>query len=179
MLERVIDLYIKIYYGRTRKPGFKKSAFKNKIAKAFAIVNTLNVEHCPRPMLSICKLCDLESAKPLFNIVKALNIDESELSCLKSQDYRLVNPSPKDYIDVVCAYLNVSFKHASEAYQIAQSIEWKLHGRYPTVLAAACIQYVFDMRKINVEKHLICEMLDCQQRAVNSALEYIRNCINI
>jgi transcription initiation factor TFIIIB Brf1 subunit/transcription initiation factor TFIIB len=180
VVERVLKNYQQIYGGRAQRPGFRKNDAKNRLAMAFAICNTLARDQMPRPPHFITNMCGV-SCKQLLNIVKHLNLSRQELDLLDRQDYELANSPPQDYIDVLCAHLGIPFAIGTEMRIVAEDAEWTLHGRYPTVIAAAAMQYVLCTRahidgKIDFYDKCkeICEALDCHQKTVSEAMRKIK-----
>lgn len=173
---RVWELFKKIYKSRQERLGFRKTTFKAKVAVAFCLCNTLAHEHSPRPIESITTLIGLDSVKPLLDIPKSLNLSPCELESLRKHEYELIDPSPQEYIDTICAHLNISFSIAGQIRQKVEQVEWLLYGKQPTVIAAAGMQSFLSATghlEGNMAKD-ICALLGCQQKAVNAALSRIK-----
>jgi transcription initiation factor TFIIIB Brf1 subunit/transcription initiation factor TFIIB len=173
VVESVLKKYNLIYGTRVQRPGFRKCNMKERIAIAFSICNTLANEEMPRPPQYIAKLCGV-SCRQLLNTVTHLKLSEEELEKMKREDYELASSPPQDYIDVLCSHLGIPFATGGEMRAVAEEARWILHGRYPTVIAAASMQLVLERRgELNktVFAEKICEMLDCQQKTVNLSLK--------
>ena len=167
-VERAKLNYVKIYGGRS----FKKNDFKRRVALAFSICNTLIRLKFPRPPEYITQLLGLDSCKPLLNIPKTLNFNRKEFAKLDREDYELQEVEPQHYIDTLCAHLDISFPHASKMYKLAEKCKWQLHGKYPTVIAAAVMQHVYKKDSNCTPRKLseICEALSCRQKSVNKTV---------
>lgn len=173
MIERVWSLYQRIYGARKERQGFRKSTFKDKVAMAFAICNTMALQSTPRPAESVTNLLGLSSLKPLLDLPKTLNLSSSDLECLKKEDYELIDPPPQEYIDVLCAHLKIPFAIAGEIRKRVEEVEWLLYGKHPTVIAASILQKVLSEKNqldSNRAKE-VCTFLGCQQKAINSTLQ--------
>ena len=176
VFERVAANYGRIYGGRTPRPGFKKTEFKRRVAAAFAICNTLTRQQMPRPPSYVANLCEVP-CRALLNLPSALNLGPAELERLGEEDYELAEARPQEYIDAVCSQLGIPFSLAGEARQLAEEAEWALHGRQPTVIAAACLQQSLADRGrlgVRIRREDICDIFTCQQRSVNQALAALR-----
>lgn len=172
LLERVCELYRKIYGGRSQRRGFRKSERKERVATAFAICNTLRREKMPRPVEHVTSLCGLTKWQPLLNIPHHLSLSEDELRGLSRDDYELRYSSPEEYVEVICAVMEIPFKTRQDAKRLAREVEWALYGRQPTVITAAVIQSVMARKGASSDalRKTLCDNLDCTQKAVDAAL---------
>jgi hypothetical protein len=176
VMERAIENYDKIYGSRRARRGFRKSEFKQRVACAFSICNSLARLQMPRPPEYVARLCEVP-CRPLLNVRAQLNLSEEELGALRPEDYELEEARPQDYIDVVCSNLRIPFNTAGEVRRVAEEAQWVLHGRQPTVIAAASIQFVLAERGelgVTASGADICNLFDCQQRTVDKALNALR-----
>jgi hypothetical protein len=173
--ERVMENYDKVYGRRRTRLGFRKNEFKQRVACAFSICNTLARLQMPRPPEYVARLCEVP-CKSLLNLPAYLSLEHEELTQLHPEDYELEEGQPQDYIDVVCSNLGISFNTAGEARRVAENARWILHGRHPTVIAAASLQVALTERgELERERAIaICDLFDCRQRTVDAAAKILR-----
>jgi hypothetical protein len=171
--ERVLQNYARVYGSRGPRPGFRKCDFKRRVAVAFSVCNTLARLHMPRPPSYVTRLCDLPTTRPLLNLPFHLRLERGELDALRREDYELRDGRPQEYVDTACSHLGIPFSAAGEAVSEAERAEWVLHGRHPTVLAAAAIQRVLGRRGElgEARRAELCHAFDCRQRTVDRVLE--------
>jgi transcription initiation factor TFIIIB Brf1 subunit/transcription initiation factor TFIIB len=176
VVESVVESYEKIYGARGEKNRFRKSDYKERIAIAFSICNVLAKENMPRPPHYVARVCEVP-CRPLLNMIKEMHLTPEELVRLKREDYELQDSPPQDYIDVVCSQINIPFATASQMRRAAEELQWTLHGRYPTVIAATAMQLVLRKRG-ELERGFasvdICEALGCGQKAIDQAIAALR-----
>lgn len=176
VLERAVETYDKIYASRRNSLGFRKSEYTQKVAIAFAITNTLIRNNMPRPIDYILTVCELESRRPLLHLKEYLHLSEKELEHLRKEDYELQDDNPEDYVDIVCAHLNIPFHVASKACALIASVRWHVSDRSPTVLVAAAIQAVLTEEQGVVPAETlasVCALLDVKQRSVTEVRKII------
>jgi hypothetical protein len=165
-INECINNYAKIYGARKI---IRKNSYKNNLAIAFSICNTLAKEHTPRPPHYIAQLCNVPT-KAMLNIVSALSITPEEKSTLKKEDYELQETCPEEYIDVICAHLGIPFHIASEGRETVNKSQRILFGRYPTVIAAASLEFVLRQKSCGSLQR-ICELLGCKEKTVEQAID--------
>ena len=167
--ERALENYRRVYGGR--EMWGREDDFRKRVAVAFSVANTLARLGFPRPPSYVAHLCDVP-VRALLNLPRSLGLTEEELSRLRPEDYELRESSPQEYVDAACSHLGVSFSRAGEAAAEAERVEWAMHGRHPTVLAAAAIQLVLSQSgELSGEKKLeLCDLFDCRPSTLNSAL---------
>ncbi len=168
-----LENYWKIYGGRqSGKGGFRKNQDKETLAIAFSICNTLAREGIPRPPNYVADVCGVskEDRSKLLKIPSALALGKEELQQLRKCDYELKESEAEDYIDTLCSILGVPFHLAGKIRTTAQKATWLLHGRLPTVLAAASMQLELRRAGLLVSERKICELLDCKQKSVSRAI---------
>ena len=177
-----LENYWKIYGGRkSGKAGFRKDGDKERVAIAFSVCNTLARQGIPRPPGYVASVCGMppEEHSKLLKIPSVLALGKEELRQLRRSDYELQESEAEDYIDILCAILGVPFHFAGRIRSTAERITWYLHGRLPTVLAAASMQLELGraghLREDRVSAKTICELLDCKQKTVSGAIrDFIR-----
>ena len=179
MADSVLENYWKIYGGRENgKNGFRKSRRKQAVAFTFSLCNVMAKEGVPRPPGFVADVCRLkkEHRKKILQIPKSLNFGREERAQLRRSDYELQESEAEDYIDTLCAFSNVPFHIASRIRETAQRATWLLHGRQPTVLAAASMQIELGRVGLlgrSVSARDICELLECRQKSVTNAIRQL------
>jgi hypothetical protein len=172
--ERALENYRRVYGRRAARQGFRKCDFKRRVAAAFSVCNTLARLCLPRPPSYVAKLCGVPT-RPLLNLPLHLRLSAEELASLRREDYELAQTRPQDYVDVVCSHLGIPFSTAGQARCEAEEAEWALHGRQPTVIAAAAIlrtlSRTLSAADLDRRRLELCHAFDCQQRTVSRALE--------
>ena len=177
----VTEMFQNIYGARTSSRRFKKSEWKENLALAYSISNTLNKLGISRPLDDILLVCGVPKSEgsKMMNMEKWLNMDEKEKTQLRKNNYEWTNPAPQHYIDSLCAHLNIPFKIASEATLLAEENEYQLYGSHPNTLAAACLQYILHKHNMFTEGKLapteISKALGCDQRVVNETVMKVVN----
>jgi transcription initiation factor TFIIIB Brf1 subunit/transcription initiation factor TFIIB len=167
--ERVLENYRIVYGGRAARRGFRKCEFKRRVAVAFSICNTLARLSVPRPPSYVARLCEVPT-RPLLNLPLHLRLSAEDLASLRREDYELAETKPQDYVDVACSHLGIPFSKAGEARCGAEEAEWVLHGRQPTVIAAAAILRALGPEEAERRCESVCEAFDCRRRTVTAAL---------
>ena len=171
VLNEAIDLYHKIYGRReSGTNGFKKSPYKERVAIAFSICNVLIKQHSPRPPRYIARICDVPTSA-LLNLQSKFSLDLEENPPLRKSDWQIQEIKPQDYIDPICAELNIPFHIGTAIRATAEQSRDLFPGCFPTVLAATAIQLELKRRnqldRNNISSSLICDLLDCRQKSVN------------
>lgn len=170
-LEEALAVYRAVYGDRRPRSGFRPSRCKEKVATAFAVYRTLVRSGGSRPLHFVTELCGLTTSRPLLNLRRSL--------CLGPEDgldpslTELPHVEPQDYVDVLCANLGIPFHIASRAHALAEEVRWTLYGRHPAVITAAVLHHLLGDRPGGLSDELserICSELDCQRKAVASAL---------
>ncbi len=175
-VELALDNFWRIYGGRASgRRGFRKSESKELVAVAFSICNTLARQGIPRPPDYITDVLGLtpREKSALLKIPAALNLDAEERVRLRRCDYELKNIEAEEYIDTLCSILEVPFHLAGRARETAQRATWLLHGRLPTVLAAASLQLELEragLPNLRERRRAICEQLHCTQKSVSETI---------
>jgi hypothetical protein len=167
-IELVLANYARIY-GERRT--VQKSDFKERVAIAFSVCNVMARQHTPRPPQYVARLCDVP-VRSVLAVCSSLSIGPEERRRLRREDYELEETAPEDYVDVVCAHLGVPFKTATDVRSVAERARWILHGRHPTVIAAAAARLVFEQEALDERlTGSFCELLDCSERTVQHAVD--------
>ena len=167
--ERVSDNYEKLYGGRRARRGFKKTEEKQRLALAFAILNTLSRLRMPRPVEDVLVLCGVpakrENTRKLLSIKKTLDLTVQEMQGMQEEDYELQDSNPEDYVDVLCVRLDIPFAVASEIHATISKAHWKLYGKRPPVIIAAAIlravQHHPSLQHVSTRE--VCELLNVTQ----------------
>lgn len=171
VLNDALDIYDKIYGRRqTGKNGFRKSEYKERIAIAFSICNALIKQHAPRPPRYIAQICDIPTSA-LLNVQSKMSLNLEESPQLRKSDWKLQEIEAQDYIDPLCAELNIPFHIGTIIRATAEKGQSLLPGCYPTVIAATAIQLELNRKNLLGKNHIspatICSLLHCQQKSVN------------
>ena len=158
-------------YERVRGRGRGHGSLAQRVAVAFSVSNTLARHGAPRPPSYVAFLCGVP-VRLLLNLPRSIGLSSDDLQELSPEDYELGETTPQEYADAACAQLGIPFHLASEAGAEAERVEWRLHGRHPTVLAAAAMQKMMEQHGLSAaeSRARVCSIFDCRQRTVDCAL---------
>ena len=89
---------------------------------------------------------------------------------MSKSDYELGRVKPEDYIDGICANLNVRFNLASEMVEVARKNSWRFYGKKPTLIASAAIHRMLKRHGLDRQGEGLsdsaCRLLSCDRSAV-------------
>ena len=172
----------RIYGDRASGKGLRKTEVKEKAAIAFSVANTLIREGVPRPLEDVAAASGFEGGqRPLLDIVKYIPISKEERKKLKEWEFTISDETgPSDYVDVVCANLNIPFKTATQVHNLISDCDLDITGKNPLiVLAALLIQVLEDERGgEEVPPELvgkICSITRCQYRSLHEVKCWIKD----
>lgn len=168
---RTLHNFRQIFGSRAKRIRFR--AADARLAAAFSLCNQMSRVNAPRPPAQIMDLCEVANAQDLLDIPRSLRLTDDELRRLPREAYTWKEASPQDYVDVLGAQLGIPFAVVSRIYLIAEEARWVLHGRQPTVIAAASIAAgLTEMgREELASLHTLSSELSCSVQAARKALQ--------
>ena len=180
LMPRVLDNFAKIYSDRAI---LRKTDEKMLYAVAFSVLNVSGRECMPRPPQYVLRLCGLneDNMRPLLNIDRTLLFSKKELESIPSEYYTLSASSAEDYIDTVCAFLNIKYRLATEMYELAAESAERFPDKKPTAMAAACALIVLEGHlgstecSIPIKSKQLCDLLDVNFAHVQRLARSVRN----
>ena len=169
VVEQALESYRRVY-GRQERLR-QGDDLRRRTAVAFCVCNTLARLGIPRPPKYVAQLCEVPVRK-LLHLQKSLGLSREQAGRLRAEEQELGETTPQQYVDAACAQLGIPFSRAGEAPAEAERVEWALHGRRPTVLAAAAIQLVLSQNgELTEGRRLqLCDLFNCRQNTVQRAL---------
>lgn len=168
--ERVLYNFRRIFSRRVGRAHFRSHDVKT--AAAFSLCNQLTRLQSPRPPVQLCSLCEVNS-NDLLDIPRRLRFSEEEKRVIPRELYELKEAAPHDYVDGIGAAFGIPFSTTTYLYGVAEESRWALHGRQPTVIAAAAI--AIGLRELGedwrVDLNRICVELGCSAQSGKRAVE--------
>jgi hypothetical protein len=167
---KVWKRYEKIYEGRKIRKELHASINREKTALVFAISTVLNEEKIPRPISHIANVCEL----PPHHLRRVLKIKDV-LNLGKSVSADFLDGYASDYVNAVCAHLEIPFSVGQQAERILdrREIKWAFYGHRPHLLAAAVIESVLRTRGERSRIKDLCGELDCGENSVKRIMAKI------
>lgn len=147
-----------------------------RLACAFSIAQVLARHHTPRPPDHIAKICGLPGGRELLRIDKVLKLTEEEKERLGKENFELMVEEPEDYIEPLAVIARIKFCFWSQMYNLACAVKWKLAGKKPRTIAAACMFFVMDKENFLQKDYyetFICQQLGVDRRSVKDTVKLV------
>lgn len=136
-----VKLFNKIYGDIKPGNGFRKSYYKESVAIAFAIINTLTKQGCPRPPAFFTNLCAIDSGD-LLDLPKTLGLSRKMMAKLDARDYELRDISPRDYVSTAARLFQLDPTTTGRMLERVGVYTSQYPGKQPNTIAAAAMQDV-------------------------------------
>ena len=90
----------------------------------------------------------------LLKAEKILAFDQEDRETFGDEYFVLDHFEPEDYIDTLAATFKIPFTTSSQMYNLCCGVKWKVRGKKPTVVTAACMFQVLERINYNDKKRL-------------------------
>ena len=139
--DEAIKLFNTIYGDLTPGNGFRKSYYKESVAIAFSIINTLIHQGCPRPPSFIINLCAIDSGD-LLDLPKTLGLTPEQMHGKHYRLYELSDIDPWDYVRTVARLFRLDPVTTRKMLDRVRVYQDNYPGKQPNTIAAAVMQDV-------------------------------------